>query len=46
VVAARFDHLQALLEAWRARCDLDRALGLDPRATNARRTPEATGNHR
>jgi cobalt-zinc-cadmium efflux system outer membrane protein len=46
VVAARFDHLQALLEAWRARCDLDRALGLDPLATNARRTPEATGNHR
>ena len=33
VVAARFDHLQALLDAWRARIDLDRAVGADPLAT-------------
>jgi cobalt-zinc-cadmium efflux system outer membrane protein len=39
VVAARFDHLQALLEAWQARIDLDRAMG---RATSG---PEgAPGN--
>jgi cobalt-zinc-cadmium efflux system outer membrane protein len=33
VAAARFDHLQALLEAWQARIDLDRAIGVDALAT-------------
>lgn len=46
VMAARFDHLQALADAWQARIDLDRALGVDPLATNAGDTAEPMRNHR
>jgi cobalt-zinc-cadmium efflux system outer membrane protein len=46
VVAARFDHLDALRTAWQARIDLDRALGVDALATNAGDAAEPMRNHR
>lgn len=46
VVAARFDHLQTLADGWRARIDLDRAIGIDPMATETPNVEEQGRNPR
>jgi len=45
-MAARFDHLQALADAWQARIDLDRALGVDPMAAADTQDPPRAGINR